>query len=122
MPSQLGQVVLNLITNALDASLAVRDAPSTIIRVSTETIDDHIHIQVADNGPGISDKVKETLFDPFVTTKEVGKGTGMGLAISYNIISDHQGRIDVDSSPAGTTFTIVIPIEQKKKPQEEKSA
>jgi signal transduction histidine kinase len=122
MPSQLGQVVLNLITNALDASLAVRDAPSTIIRVSTETIDDHIHIQVSDNGPGISDKVKETLFDPFVTTKEVGKGTGMGLAISYNIISDHQGRIDVDSSPAGTTFTIVIPIEQKKKPQEEKSA
>ncbi len=115
MPSQLGQVVLNLITNALDACLAVREASTTVIKVSTETIDEHIYIRVGDNGPGISDEVKETLFDPFVTTKEVGKGTGMGLAISYNIIRDHQGRIDVESSPAGTTFSIVLPLKQSKK-------
>jgi two-component system, NtrC family, sensor kinase len=122
MPSQLGQVVMNLVTNALDACLAVREASSTIITVSTQTVDEHIEIRVGDNGPGISEKVKETLFDPFVTTKEVGKGTGMGLAISYNIIRDHQGRIDVESSPAGTTFCIELPIKQAKKDKEPENA
>lgn len=122
MPSQLGQVVMNLVTNALDACLAVREASSTIITVSTQTVDEHIEIRVGDNGPGISEKVKETLFDPFVTTKEVGKGTGMGLAISYNIIRDHQGRIDVESSPAGTTFCIVLPIKQVKTAKESGNA
>ena len=106
---------MNLITNALDACLAMREASSTIIKVSTETLDEHIHICVGDNGPGISEEVKETLFDPFVTTKEVGKGTGMGLAISYNIIRDHQGRIDVESSAAGTTFSIILPLKQTEK-------
>ena len=118
MPSQLGQVVLNLITNALDACLATREASTTVIKVSTETVDEHIYIRVEDNGPGISDEVKETLFDPFVTTKEVGKGTGMGLAISYNIVRDHQGRIDVESSPAGTTFSIVLPLKQTQKAED----
>ena len=122
MPSQLGQVVLNLITNALDACLAVREASTTVISIATETSDEHIHIRVGDNGPGISEEVKETLFDPFVTTKEVGKGTGMGLAISYNIIRDHQGRIDVESSPAGTTFCIVLPIKQTKKAEDSENS
>lgn len=122
MPSQLGQVILNLITNALDACMPLRGPRDTKISVSTELQNENIHIQVQDNGPGIDDEVKSTLFDPFVTTKAVGKGTGMGLAISYNIIRDHNGRIDVDSSPAGTIFTIVIPVRHPREQAEVKSA
>ena len=88
----------------------MREASSTIIKVSTETLDEHIHICVGDNGPGISDEVKETLFDPFVTTKEVEKGTGMGLAISYNIIRDHiKDELTSKAVQQGTTFSIILP-------------
>ena len=66
--------------------------------------------QITDSGPGIDEKVMETLFDPFVTTKPVGEGTGMGLAICYNIITDHHGDIRVRNAERGA-FT-VIPLKQ----------
>ena len=74
-----------------------------------------VEILVRDNGGGIPSENMEKIFDPFFTTKEVGRGTGLGLAISYGIIKDHQGEISVaETSPAGTTFRIKLPIEDSK--------
>ncbi|MGK7924320.1 MAG: sensor histidine kinase, partial [Spirulina sp.] len=64
-----------------------------------------------DNGPGIPDSVKEKLFDPFFTTKPIGKGTGLGLTICYQIVEKHKGTIEVESYPGkGTEFAIALPI------------
>ena len=68
---------------------------------------------IADNGTGISDQVKDSLFDPFVTTKPVGEGTGMGLAISFNIVNDHNGEISVEDANPGARFKVSIPVRQE---------
>jgi len=99
-PGQLNQVVMNLLTNAIDA-LEDADATRTVqdikdnpsqITIRTSIIDHQwVEITIADNGPGISEKVEEQIFDPFFTTKPIGKGTGMGLSISYQIIVEKHG-------------------------------
>ncbi|RUM33566.1 MAG: histidine kinase, partial [Desulfobulbus sp.] len=78
---------------------------------------DGIIITISDNGPGISQKVQKSIFEPFFTTKPAGEGTGLGLSVSYFIITaHHSGRIEVDSTPGqGTTFTIRLPINKVRK-------
>ncbi|BAY25203.1 putative two component sensor histidine kinase [Calothrix sp. NIES-2100] len=124
---QLNQVLINILANAIDAledslmikqcsreKLLHREKPQ--INIYTQLIESNlVKIRIADNGPGIAENIKQRIFDPFFTTKAVGKGTGMGLAISYQIITkQHGGFLECISSPGeGTEFVITIPLKQK---------
>ncbi len=106
-PSQINQVFLNLITNAVQAMPDERGAITLTSRAEGEGV----AVDVEDNGAGIPPDVMSRIFDPFFTTKEVGKGTGLGLSISYKIIQQHGGKISVESKPdAGTKFTVWLPL------------
>ncbi|GAB4282417.1 MAG: hypothetical protein Fur0025_11620 [Oscillatoriaceae cyanobacterium] len=115
-PSQLNQVFMNTINNAIDALESIKNDQTSrekIIRITTEVIDGQkIAIHIADNGPGISPDVISRLFDPFFTTKPVGKGTGLGLSISYQIVVErHGGDLRCISAPGeGTEFIIELPL------------
>jgi signal transduction histidine kinase len=119
-PSQLNQVFMNIIANAIDAFEEKPDSQknnSNQIIISTHKVDNnHIKIIIADNACGIPPEIHSKVFDPFFTTKQVGKGTGLGLSISYEIITDkHGGKLSFDSIPLeGTKFIIEIPIYHKK--------
>ncbi|MGI2909073.1 PAS domain S-box protein [Tolypothrix sp. VBCCA 56010] len=118
---QLNQVFMNILANAIDAleeSLVNESEKLTTpqIRICTELISgDRVKISIADNGLGIPSAIKARLFDPFFTTKAIGKGTGMGLSISYQIISDrHGGSLECISQPGtGAEFAIAIPLCQR---------
>jgi two-component system NtrC family sensor kinase len=103
---KLQQVFTNLILNARDA---IPDGGRII--VATETADDGSLIaEISDTGIGIAPENVAKIYDPFYTTKGVGQGTGLGLAVSYGIVQEHAGRITVDSTPGqGTTFRITLP-------------
>jgi len=102
---QLQQVFLNLLLNARDAMDA-----SGAIKVSTRELDSSLEIEISDSGPGIGSDEKNLIFDPFYTTKGAGRGTGLGLAVCYAIITAHDGTIDVgDNYPTGARFTIRLP-------------
>ena len=114
-PKKLNQVFMSLLANAIDAleeGIEKNSIYDPWIRIVTETIDDKAIIRIADNGIGINKEVSERLFDPFFTTKEVGKGTGMGLAVSYQIIVDnHKGEFRyISELGKGTEFIISIPL------------
>jgi two-component system, NtrC family, sensor kinase len=120
---QLNQVFMNILVNAIDAleerdqkrSIAEQKANPSQIRIKTEmTSDRQVLIWIADNGVGIPVEIQPQIFDPFFTTKAVGKGTGMGMSISYQIITEkHGGQICFDSVLGkGTEFVIQIPIAQ----------
>ncbi len=116
---ELNQVFMNILTNAIDALNEVRfttpaDFRPTITLTTWQTESNQIAIQIADNGPGIPESIKTRLFDPFFTTKPVGKGTGMGLSISYQIITErHGGSLQCNSALGqGAEFVISIPIKQ----------
>lgn len=117
---EIQQVVLNMIRNAAQAfeedHRPERPAPRIHLRAYADT--GVLRIQIADNGPGIPHSAQQHLFEPFYTTKEVGKGTGLGLSVSYFIITEnHQGQIEVDSSPGrGATFTITLPLQEAASP------
>lgn len=116
----IGRVILNLFTNAFYAvhekSNLVRASKNVTynptVSISTKKIKDSIEIKVSDNGSGISNTVKDKIFQPFFTTKPTGQGTGLGLSMSYDIITKgHGGDITVNSETGeGTTFTIILPI------------
>lgn len=112
-PSQLDQVLVNLSVNARDAM------PSGgIMIVRTKNIGNRVQLQVEDNGEGISDELKASIFDPFVTNKPKGVGTGLGLSIVAGIIQASNGMISVDSEiESGTTFKIHWPIADAEKLQ-----
>lgn len=106
--SGLVQVLLNLVTNAMDA---MRPYGSGTLTIELTEQDDHLELVVQDTGTGISENVRASLFEPFVTTKESGKGTGLGLAVCYGIVKDHGGTITVTSTAGvGTIFTVSLPI------------
>ncbi|NJM96105.1 MAG: GAF domain-containing protein [Phormidesmis sp. RL_2_1] len=113
--SQLNQVFMNLLSNAVDAleEVSGREEPLQI-KVMTHWVEerDSVVIQIEDNGCGISETVLDNIFDPFFTTKPVGKGTGLGLSISYQIITElHHGKLMAcRGERVGTTFQIEIPI------------
>ncbi|BAY27715.1 response regulator receiver sensor signal transduction histidine kinase [Calothrix sp. NIES-2100] len=114
-PSQINQVVMNLLSNAIDAleESRVNSTPKITIRTCV-TNNNWITIAIADNGIGISEEIRSQLFDPFFTTKPIGKGTGLGLSISYQIITQkHNGKIYCYSTPGqGTEFIVEIPVQR----------
>lgn len=105
---QLNQVFMNILSNAIDALETVQ---SPKLAISTAFTDGQLTICISDNGSGMSDKVRSQIFNPFYTTKPIGKGTGMGLSISYQIVTEkHSGSLICESDVGiGTTFTIQIP-------------
>jgi signal transduction histidine kinase len=106
-PSQINQVFLNLITNAVQAMPEERGT----ITLTSRKDGEGVAVDVEDDGAGIPPELMPKIFDPFFTTKEVGKGTGLGLSISYKIIQQHGGRISVESTPGqGTKFTVWFPL------------
>jgi signal transduction histidine kinase len=104
--SELNQVWTNLIDNAADAM----DGRGRIaIRAVRDPERDGVRVTICDSGPGIPVDIQDRLFEPFFTTKPPGKGTGLGLHISYNVIASHGGDIDVESKPGETCFVITLP-------------
>ncbi|WP_164928961.1 ATP-binding protein [Gloeobacter violaceus] len=104
--SELNQVWTNLIDNALDA---LEDRG--IIELTTGCKGEHLYVQIADNGPGIPADIQSRIFEPFYTTKPVGKGSGLGLDVARRIIENrHQGTIALESQPGRTVFTIRLPL------------
>ncbi len=110
---ELSQVWLNLIVNAAHAIKANPDLPRGLITVSTKALDGMIEVTVADNGTGIPDDVGDRVFEPFFSTKGDGQGSGQGLAISRNIVSEqHGGDIALWTKVGeGTRFTVTLPID-----------
>ncbi len=106
-PAKVNQVVMNLVSNAMDACPG---GGKVTVRTSALEKDGGVRIEVIDTGTGIPPAVRDRIFDPFFTTKPQGEGTGLGLSISYGIVRDHHGTIEVDSTPGkGTTFTVKLP-------------
>ncbi len=105
--TEMQQVFLNIINNALDAM----DKQGGILKISTRLENNFIVIEITDSGPGIPGPNLQKIFDPFFTTKPVGKGTGLGLSICYGIVKNLGGEIVVHSTVgAGTSFFIKIPV------------
>lgn len=108
MPSQLNQVFMNLLMNAVQAI----DNKGTIT-VRTGVSGDEVWVEVEDTGKGIASENLNRIFDPFFTTKPIGKGTGLGLSLSYGIVQKHHGRIEVKSEAGkGTKFRVCLPVRQ----------
>ncbi len=117
LPSQLNQVIMNLVVNAAHAM----DERRGTITLRSGVLapepgadpDGTVWLEVSDNGSGIAPDIVSRIFDPFFTTKPIGKGTGLGLSLAYGIVQKHQGRIEVDSELGrGTTFRITLPVRQ----------
>ncbi|MGM0521428.1 MAG: ATP-binding protein [Pseudomonadota bacterium] len=114
LPSQINQVVLNLLTNAAHAM-----GPRGTIYLRTGHEGDRVWFEVEDTGKGITQAQVPYLFDPFYTTKPVGEGTGLGLSLSYSIVAKHSGDIQVFSAPgAGSRFRVWLPVHQCARSQE----
>lgn len=117
---QLQQVFLNLLLNARDAmheatTPDIEDPSRTerSILITSERVRDNIVVRVSDMGTGIDAAAVGQIFDPFYSTKPAGKGTGLGLAVCYGIVTAHEGRIDVSTDqPHGTTFTVSLPVKR----------
>jgi two-component system NtrC family sensor kinase len=103
--NQLQQVVLNLLTNAMDAT-----PPGGRVRVMTRGGGREVELEVSDTGRGIPEAERGHIFEPFFSTKAAGRGTGLGLFVSAQIVREHKGRIEVSSVPgAGTSFRLLLP-------------
>jgi signal transduction histidine kinase/tetratricopeptide (TPR) repeat protein len=123
VPQDIGRVLLNLINNAFQACaersrIAVngyREKP--MVKVSTHKRNNFIEIMVADNGPGIPEAIRDKIFQPFFTTKPTGEGTGLGLSLSYDIISKgHNGSLEMQTSEGvGSIFRILLPFSSSNK-------
>ncbi len=108
-PQRLAQVLINLLSNARDAS-----PTGGVIRVSSATYEQSVELIVEDEGSGIPQAIQARLFEPFFTTKDPGKGTGLGLALVYSIVEEHDGRVEIESPidlqhQLGTRFRISLP-------------
>jgi len=106
-PSQLCQVLMNLLSNAYDA---VEDKKSPWIRINVEKLNRSVLLSVEDCGKGIEPQVQAKMMQPFFTKKEVGKGTGLGLSISKGIVEDHHGQLRYDDSTGHTRFIVELPL------------
>jgi two-component system NtrC family sensor kinase len=108
--NKMKQVYLNLVMNARQA---IKDRG--VIRIKTRYLPEarKVHLIFWDNGIGIPPEIIDRIFDPFFSTKKTGEGTGLGLSVSYGIVKDHGGDIQVESEPGRwTRFTIELPIEE----------
>lgn len=107
--SELNQVWTNIIDNAIDA---MNGQGEVLIR--THLDEEWVIVEIEDTGPGIPEEIQSKIFSPFYTTKPVGKGTGLGLNITYNIVQKHGGEIKVLSSPGRTVFSVCLPVNFEK--------
>ncbi|MEX1188688.1 MAG: ATP-binding protein [Bacteroidia bacterium] len=107
MVSELNQVWTNIIDNAIDVLETVEDPT---LEITTSSDGSFIRVHIIDNGPGIPDEIKNRIFEPFFTTKSIGKGTGLGLDVVTRIVSQHNGKISLESKPGKTDFEVCIPI------------
>lgn len=108
-PGELNQVWTNFIDNALDAM----ETTGGSLTVKTERCDHSVDVTIQDTGVGIPPEVKNKIFDPFFTTKSIGKGTGLGLDIANKIIQRHKARVEIESEPGNTRFTLSFPTTSK---------
>jgi len=113
--TEIEQVFLNLVKNAAQAMGHSNSPPPHRITLRTRKDDDYAQIEVEDNGPGMDEQTRRRVFEPFFTTKAVGIGTGLGLSVSYFIVTDqHNGTMDVSSKPGeGSCFTVRLPLQGK---------
>ena len=113
---KIQQVLLNILRNGAQAMQTIKTkAPRFIVRICSEKTAGMVRIEIEDNGPGMDTETRSKIFEPFFTTKPVGTGTGLGLSVSYFIVTEtHKGKIEVRSEPGkGTNFIIRLPIERK---------
>jgi histidine kinase len=115
VPQEIGRVFLNLINNACYAARAQRqrlgERFSPTLRLATRRVGDHVEIRVRDNGDGVPAAVRESIFNPFFTTKPSGEGTGLGLSISHEIVQSNGGTLAVDTAPGShAEFIITLPM------------
>jgi two-component system, NtrC family, sensor kinase len=116
VPQDIGRVILNLINNAFYAvnerqKKEQNSGYKPLVTLTTSKQGDQVVIEVADNGTGMTEQVKEKIFQPFFTTKPTGEGTGLGLSLSYDIVKAHGGEIKVEATEGeGTEFVILLPI------------
>jgi signal transduction histidine kinase len=112
----LQQALINILVNA-EQELAAIGGGRIVVSTRVMQPDGPVRLQVRDTGPGISADALSRVFEPFFSTKEVGRGTGLGLAIAYGIIKDHRGTIAADNHPdGGALFTIELPIVNAARP------
>ncbi len=121
-PTQINQMMMNLCINAsqaMEATGGILDIAVDHITLDETAVErhsdlapgDYLKITISDTGPGIEPQIMGRIFDPYFTTKDVGKGSGMGLAVVHGIVKNHIGAITVDSQPGeGATFTILFPV------------
>jgi signal transduction histidine kinase len=110
--TQWGHLFNNLLINARDA-LKSAGTPLPEVEIRTRNEGASLKVEVSDNGPGIPEEHRKKVFQPFFTTKEIGRGTGLGLAIASEVVRKHQGAIAVGSGPkGGAQFTITLPVPQ----------
>ncbi len=104
--SKLEQILVSIYTNAIQAMKS-----NGSLKVELMVNNDDAHIIIGDTGPGINEEDMKDIFEPFFTTKPVGKGTGLGLSVCHSLVQEHNGNIEVESSPGkGTTFTVILPL------------
>ncbi len=107
-PEQLVQVLLNLLINA---RFALRGRPDATIEASTRLRGDWLEIRVADNGPGVPEALRDRIFDPFFTTRPPNEGTGLGLPIACEIVTEHGGTLEVETrDTGGACFVVKLPV------------
>lgn len=111
-PIHLQQVFMNITVNACEALANLPHGQERSLHVSTnfDTMNHKIKVTFKDNGPGIPEEIKTRIFEPFFSTKTTG--TGIGLALCYDLVAEHGGAIEVESESTGTTFIVVLPVEQ----------
>ncbi len=110
---EISQVILNLLNNAHDAIEKLK-SPKWV-KISAQDSSDWIEIRVTDSGNGIPLEIRENIFQPFFTTKEIGKGTGIGLSISSSIVQGHGGTLKLDTASSHTAFVIRLPKKQRER-------
>lgn len=109
--NRLQQVILNFITNSIDA---MKTVTNKVLKISINNDNKNLHLKIIDTGEGMDEETQQQLFEPFFTTKEVGKGTGLGLSVCQSIIKDHKGSISFNSEKnKGTQFMVNLPLNLK---------
>jgi len=116
-PGKLIQVFTNVVSNAIDAvqSRTSKNNHTITIKTFLQQKQDisHVVIEISDTGTGIPEDIRNKIFDPFYSSKSVGKGVGLGLSITQGIVQEHQGRIEVSSKTGeGATFSVFFPVTQ----------
>jgi signal transduction histidine kinase len=113
-PAELNQVWTNIIDNAIDAMDGGDGSRGGTLTVRTARDEDRVLIEIGDTGPGIPPDVRQRIFEPFFTTKPVGRGTGLGLDVSYRVVvTRHHGDLAVQSEPGNTRFQVRLPITEE---------